>query len=99
MWQLTPPYEAHWYICLTANKCSHKYDLIAGMDISEAKRADVRRSLFDPLYTVKACSQWSLVEKRLTLSLELCSSFQLEYLRLGVTGLADLACNLIICVV
>lgn len=57
MWQLTPPYKAHWYICFTANKCSHKYDLIAGMDISEARKADVRRSLFDLLYTIKGCCQ------------------------------------------
>lgn len=67
MWQLTPSYKAHWYICFTANKCSHKYDFIAGMDISEAQRVDARRSLFDQLYTITGCSQPSLVEKRLTL--------------------------------
>lgn len=47
MWQLTPPYKAHLYICFTANKCSHKYELIVGMSISEIERVGVRRSRFD----------------------------------------------------
>lgn len=62
MWQLTPPYKAHWYICFTANKCSHKYDLIVGMNISEMERVEVRRSLFDLVYTIKGCSQLRLVK-------------------------------------
>lgn len=62
MWQLTPPYKAHLYICFTANKCSHKYDLIVGMNISEMERADVRRSQFDLVYTIKGCSQLKLVK-------------------------------------
>ena len=39
MWQLTPPYKADLYICFTANKCSHKYDLIVGMNIKEMKES------------------------------------------------------------
>lgn len=93
MWQLTPPYKAHWYICFTANKCSHKYDLIAGMDISEAQRADVRRSLFDPLHTITGCSQTSLVGKHLTLPLWLYSSFQHQYLQSSSVGGSRLQLN------
>lgn len=51
MWQLTPPYKARWYICFTANKCSHKYDLIVGMGISEK-----REPVWDVFYLI-SCTQ------------------------------------------